>query len=171
MSRKRLIERLKWYYPVERIHAFVTFPALLLYSIYSNSVEEIIFLMYGLIVCIVILYQGQHYWKLKLKRLKGEEFDAKRNIRFFFSSKKINQILISLIPAFFLIQLSFQNWSMWDNKMLFWGILANVFAVLEHINYYHTQLMIDNQYDLQYVIRNRRLKKASLAKNLAENKL
>lgn len=171
MSRKRLIERLRWYYPMEKFHAFVTFPGLLIYSIFSLPIQSIIFLSYGLIICTAILYQGQHYWKLKLKRLKGEQYDNEGNIRFFLSSKKINRILIALIPVFFLIQLSLQNWSIWGNEMLFWGILANAFAVLEHINYYHTQLMIDNPQDLKYVIRNRKLKKASLAKDLVENKI
>lgn len=55
--------------------------------------------------------------------------------------------------------------------MFFIGLLANGFAVLEDINYYHTQLMYDNKYDLKYLIRNQSLKKASLAKNLTEKKI
>jgi hypothetical protein len=46
---------------------------------------------------------------------------------------------------------------------------ANAFGILEHINYYHTQLMIDNTSDLSYLLRNRKFKKASLAKDLSEN--
>jgi len=52
-----------------------------------------------------------------------------------------------------------------------WGILANVFAVLEHVNYYHVQLSIDNAYDVEYVKRNRKLKKASLAKDMKEQEI
>ncbi len=33
---------------------------------------------------------------------------------------------------------------------LFLGILANVFAILEHVNYSHIQLMFDNKYDVAY---------------------
>lgn len=171
MSKNRLITRLKWYFPMERFHAFVTFPIVIIYLLFSFPTHSIVFLIYGLLICIVILYQGQHYWKLKLKRLQGESFDNTENIKFFKTSKKINRILIGLIPLFFLLQLGLQNWNIGVNKMLFWGLLANFFAVLEHINYYHTQLMIDNEYDLKYLLRNKRLKKASLAKDLLDGKI
>jgi hypothetical protein len=52
-----------------------------------------------------------------------------------------------------------------------WAVFANIFGILEHVNYYNRQLMIDNTQDLNYVIRNRKLKIASLAKDLKENKL
>ena len=54
---------------------------------------------------------------------------------------------------------------------MFWAIIANIFGILEHINYYNRQLMIDNASDLNYVIRNRKLKIASLAKDLSENEI
>jgi len=54
---------------------------------------------------------------------------------------------------------------------MLWGILSNIFAILEHINYYNRQLMIDNSSDLEYLKRYKRLKVASLAKDLKENKL
>jgi len=152
MSKARLIKRLKWYYPIERFHTFFTFPILLLYLLSTNPINNIIFLSYGLIVCIVILYQGQLYWKLKLKRLMGKELKQERSLQFFRKSKKVNLLLIFLMPLIFVIQLFFQKWNIKANDMLFWGILANVFAILEHINYYHTQLMIDNKYDIKYLI-------------------
>lgn len=154
---------------MERLHAYCTFPLILLYQIYSNPIQEIIFLIYGLIVCIIILYQGQHYWKLKLHSLLSKTIKQEHALAFFRKSKKFNIILIAGMPLFLGIQLSLQKWSFITNEMLYWGMLANVFGILEYINYYHYQLMIDNKYDLQYVIRNRRLKKASLAKDLIEN--
>jgi len=150
MSKKRLIERLNWYYPQERVHIFVTFPVLLLFLIFINPIKNIIFLAYGMIVCIVIQYQGPHYWKLKLQRLKGEKADNDKN---FFSSKKINLLLIGLIPVFPFVQLFILNWNIRKNQLFFWAVLANGFAVLEYINYYHIQLMIDNKYDFEYVIK------------------
>lgn len=171
MTKARLIKRLKWYYPTERLHTYFTFPLLLFYQIYSNPIQDIIFLVYGLIVCIVILYQGQLYWKLKLQSLMGKTLNQEKNVEFFRKSKKVNMVLLGLIPLFFLIQLKLQEWNITVNKMLFWGILANVFAILEHINYYHIQIMVDNKYDMEYLIRNRRFKKASLAKDLMENKI
>lgn len=171
MTKQRLIDRLKWYYPLERLHTFVTFPGLLLYLVFTNQLEDIVFLAYGIIVCIVILYQGQHYWKLKLKRLEGEKFDNDKNIKFFKSSKKINLILIGLIPILLLIQLFLLDWNIRNHELFFWGVLANIFAILEHVNYYNIQLMIDNKYDFEYLIKHRKLKKASLAKDLIEHKI
>lgn len=171
MSKKRLIKRFTWLYRIEKLHALVTFPLLILYILSKNPFKESVFINYGLLVCTFILYQGQLYWKLKCKRLKGEVIDNDKNIKRFHSYNKINRILIGLIPFFFITQMGLQNWS-FENKSLFiLGWAANIFAVLEHINYYHTQLMIDNQYDIKYVIKNKKLKKASIAKDLLDGEI
>lgn len=75
-----------------------------------------------------------------------------------------------MLPTLF-IQLYVQKWDFGVNEMLYWGILANVFAFLEHINYYYRQLMIDNKYDIEYLITNKRLKKASLVKDLIQKRI
>lgn len=171
MSKTRLIKRLKWYYPTEKFHAYVTFPVLLIYLLFTNPIGNIIHLSYGLAVCIVILYQGQYYWKLKLNGLRGEYVEQNNNIQFFKRSKQLNRVLILFMFPVLLIQMYVQGWSLAANEMFVWGILANGFAILEYINYYHTQLMIDNKYDVEYLIKNKRLKKASLAKDLIENRI
>ena len=124
-----------------------------------------------MVVCIVILYQGQYYWKLKLDRLLSKAVNQEKGLHFFRQSKKLNLVLIGLMSLFFLIQWYLQQWQFTANNMLYWGMLANVFAILEYINYYHIQLMVDNKYDVQYLVKNKRLKKASLAKDLRENKI
>lgn len=171
MSKARLIKRLKWYYPTERFHTYVTFPVILLCLLLANPLKNVILLSYGLIVCIVILYQGQLYWKLKLQRLLGEKIHQADRIRFFKRAKQFNWLLIACMLPVLLLQLYVQGWDFESNDMLLWGVLANVFAILEHINYYYIQLMIDNTYDIEYVRKNKRLKKASLAKDLAENRI
>ena len=171
MSKQKLIKRLKSYYPMERLHAFVTFPAILIYLIFNNSFSNIFFLLYGILVCIIILIQGQHYWKLKLYKLINKPFNQEKNLTIFRNSKKINLILISLIPIIFIIQLYKNDWKIIPENLILWAILANFFAVLEHINYYNRQLMIDNSADLEYLKRNKKLKIASLAKDLKENEL
>lgn len=171
MTRARLIKRLKWYYPTEKFHTYLTCPLLLIYVIYSNPIKDIVFLIYGLLVCIIILYQGQLYWKLKLQSLMGGNLNQEKNIEFFKKSKKLNIFLIGLIPLLLIFQLYLQEWHIRTNQMLFWGLFANVFAILEHVNYYHVQLMVDNKYDIEYLVKNRRLKKASLAKDLIENNI
>lgn len=170
MSKKALIKRLRWYYPLEKFHAFVTFPLLVFYLLNNHALEDTLFLVYGLLVCIVILLQGQHYWKLKLQRLSGKPFNQVKELKLFRKAEWVNIILIGLMPLMLLLQLYFSGWEIKpDNKML-WAICANAFAVLEHINYYHRQLMVDNGADLRYLLTNKRLKIASLRKDLTENK-
>lgn len=171
MSKQKLIKRLKSYYPMERFHAFVTFPAILVYLILNNSFVDIFFLLYGILVCIIILIQGQHYWKLKLYRLMNRPFSQEKNLTIFRNSKKLNLTLIGLIPIIFAIQLYQNDWGTIPENFILWGMLANFFAILEHINYYNRQLMIDNSADLEYLKRNKKLKIASLAKDLKESEL
>ncbi|MBL0685881.1 hypothetical protein [Aquimarina mytili] len=171
MSKQKLIKRLKNYYPMERFHAFVTFPLIFVYLILKNSFIDIFFLLYGLLICIIVLIQGQHYWKLKLYRLINKPFNQEKNLNIFKNSKKFNLILIGLIPIIFGIQIYQNDWQIIPENIIVWGIIANVFGILEHINYYNRQLMIDNLSDLEYIKRNKRLKIASLAKDLKENEL
>ncbi|PWL37622.1 hypothetical protein DKG77_15080 [Flagellimonas aquimarina] len=171
MGKQKLIKRLKSYYPMERFHAFVTFPGILVYLILNNSFTDIFFLIYGILICIIILIQGQHYWKLKLHRLINKPFNQEKNLNIFRSSKKINLALIGLVPIIFVIQLYLNDWKIIPENLILWGMLANLFAILEHINYYNRQLMIDNSSDLEYLKRNKKLKVASLAKDLKENQL
>jgi len=171
MTKQRLIKRFKMLYVLEKFHALVSFPALLIYVLYTNPLKNVILLSYGLIVCIIILYQGQLYWKLKLHKLIGKGVDQARHIQYFKKSKSLNWILIAFIQIVFLIQLYVQDWVLNSNDMMIWAVLANLFAILEHINYYYKQLMIDNLYDLKYFITHKKFKMASLAKDLVEGEI
>lgn len=171
MNKKELIKRLNWYYPMERMHAFITFPCIAIYLLFTNSLLDILFLLYGLVLCILILFQGQHYWKLKLNRLTGKTFDLSKNLLFFRKSKKINLLMIGLIPFILITQLYLTKWTLKTENLMLWAIIANVFGILEHINYYNRQLMIDNKSDLNYLMRYKKLKIASLAKDLSENEI
>ena len=171
MSKTRLIKRLSWYYPTERFHAYVTFPAILLFVWYTHPFLDVVFMSYGFLVCIVILYQGQRYWKLKLDALLGREFDQQKNLKFFGKWKKWNWILIAMIFPLFLFQVFLNKTVGTSDSALFWGTFINIFAVLEHINYYYIQLMVDNMYDVKYILTNCRLKRASLAKDLREGRI
>jgi hypothetical protein len=156
---------------MERFHAFVTFPGVMVYLVFKNSFADIFFLLYGLLICIIILIQGQHYWKLKLYRLTNQPLNQERNLNIFKNTKNLNLLLIGLIPIIFVLQLYLNDWQIITENLIFWGLTANLFAILEHINYYYRQLMIDNLSDLAYLKRNKRLKIASLAKDLKENEL
>lgn len=167
-TKERLIKRLEWYYPTEKFNAFLILGIMVYVSI-TYPIKEIVLLLYGLLLMTIILFQGQHYWKLKLLCLKKKAFDQHKNLQFFRKSKKINIIMIGLIPLFVIIQLLLKDWSLSNSKLFWFGLAANFVGLLEHINYYHRQLMIDNVFDLKYLVRNKQLKVASLRKDLDEN--
>ena len=171
MRKENLIKRLRWYYPMEKFHAYVTFPLITLNVLRKHPVIEILFLLYGLALIIFILMQGQHYWKLKLYRLTDKEFDQRKNLDLFLKVKTINNYLIALIPAVLLLQLYLSGWKIEMDSLMSWALAANLFAILEHINYYYRQLTIDNSADVKYVLTNRRLKVSSLAKDLKDNEI
>jgi hypothetical protein len=168
--KEELIKRVKWLYLNEKIHAIITFPAIIIYLLINHSANDIFLLIYGLLVCTIILLEGQHYWKLKLFRLTNRPIDQEKNIRIFNKLRIINIILIVLIPVILIVQLYLSNWTVKEENLFAWAICANIFAVLEHINYYHIQLMIDNKKDLEYVMKNKRFKTASLRKDLADKR-
>ena len=171
MSKEKLIKRLRMYYPLEKAHAYITFPALIVYFLFNYPFLKSIWFIYGMLLCIFILYQGQKYWQLKLWRLEGKPFSQLENLKFFHKAKKFNSLLILGIPIVFGIQILIVGWTKEDVNILLFSFFANLFAILEHINYYHKQLMIDKTSDVQYLLRNKKLKTASLAKDLQENSL
>lgn len=106
---------------MERFHAFVTFPLIAVYLILENSFSDILFLLYGLLICIIILIQGQHYWKLKLFRLINKPISQEKNLTIFKNSKRLNLLLIALIPIIFGIQISQNNWRIIPENLITWG--------------------------------------------------
>lgn len=155
---------------MEKFHAFVTFPLLTLYFVLNHSFIKTMWFTYGMLICIFILFQGQKYWKLKLWSLEKRPFSHTKNLEFFKMAQRTNLVLLGISPVIFAIQLLFLNWSPKDVQIILWSFFANTFALLEYINYYQKQLMIDNQSDLKYILRNKKLKPASLAKDLKQNK-
>ncbi|WP_143079994.1 hypothetical protein [Hymenobacter arizonensis] len=153
------------------MHAYLTFPVIAVYLLWANAFRNVFFLLYGLLACIIILVQGQHYWKLKLHRLIGKDIEEEKNLQFFKQAKRLNLALVALMPIVGVVQWYVADWEIKAENLLAWALLANAFAVLEHLNYYHRQLSIDNMPDVHYVIRNKKLKISSLAKDLAENKI
>ncbi|MDX1902671.1 MAG: hypothetical protein SFU27_00820 [Thermonemataceae bacterium] len=170
MSKAKLIKRLQWYYPTERFNAYL-FTSVIVYVAYNYPLSHSIFLIYGLVLMTFILFQGQHYWKLKLYRLTNKSFNEERNLKLFRITKKLNVLLIILIPIVFALQWTINKEKNAENELLLWGILANLVGMLEHINYYHRQLMIDNLADLKYLIRHKKLKIASLKKDIDEDRI
>lgn len=110
-----------------------------------------------------ILLQGVLYWHLKLRCI-----DQHRALPGYFKGlfrafQYVNMVLIGAM----LIVLSTSSAVRAD---LFWPAFMLTLAILEQINYYHYQLMYDTRAALAYLRRNRRLRTAALALDLARNR-
>lgn len=170
MSKRRLIKRLSWYYPTELFNVFL-FTGIMIWLLINFPFLEILSLLYGLLIMTVILFQGQYYWRVKLKNLQGKSINQDVTLAYFRISKKFNLVLIALIPFALFIELYLNSWVISNSILYGWAIFANIFGILEYINYYHYQLMYDNVHDLKYLQINKKLKIASLKKDLIENKI
>jgi hypothetical protein len=89
MRKDKIIKRLEWYYPTELFNAWL-FTGIMLFVIYTYKIADALFLVYGLTIMTFILFQGQHYWKLKLYRLTNKKFDEAKNLKLFRKAKRIN---------------------------------------------------------------------------------
>ena len=82
----------------------------------------------------------------------------------------MNEVLIVLFPL-----LCGLCWIIFHEEFLLqryvgWAVFAYLFGVAEHINYYYVQLMYDNLHDWKYLKINRKLKTASLKKDIKAQK-
>jgi hypothetical protein len=169
MNKPQLMRRLTYLFTTERFFVYV-FSALLVYVLLAYPFPSVVLLLYGLGVVTYLLFQGQRYWQLKRDRLRGTPIPKTTPWAFFRQSKGINQWLVGFMPLVCLLQLQLLGWPTTAEKGLLLAVLTNGFGVLEYVNYYHRQLMIDTGADVQYLRRHHKLKVASLAKDLAEQK-
>ncbi|WP_294741975.1 general stress protein [uncultured Exiguobacterium sp.] len=115
----------------------------------------------------LLLIQGAWYWYSKSRQLKeeGTSITPESVVRRLFLCRILNLALIVLTACAFGL-----DWIRFQSDFPVYGLRITlflyVFAILEYINYFHIQLMYDNRSDVQYLIRNRRLKRSALYKDI-----
>jgi hypothetical protein len=144
----------------------VALPALLV-LLWRRSVATVDWEMRtaALVLVCFLLLQGVLYWHLKWRAIIGRRpFPAyfQPLYRFF---QYTNVLLIVAIGVFIAVQSAIASTSdlLWSGGLL-------MFGVLEHINYYHYQLMYDTRATVAYVQRNGRLRRAALGLDLERRK-
>ena len=116
----------------------------------------------ALVAVSYLLLQGALYWQVKHNALSASAPLPPYFHRLFNGFKASNLVLFGGIGLGFTAQLVWAGW----HTQLAWPLGIFLFAVLEHINYYHYQLMYDTSASVRYVLRNRRLRKAALGVDL-----
>ena len=129
--------------------------------VWETSDDPVAWGMRGAAMAMVvyILLQGMLYWQLKLQStITRQALPAyfQPLYRFF----KYSNVVAIVGVAVFIALADGASADLWWSC----GLLA--FAVLEHINYYHYQLMYDTRGAFDYVRRNGRLRKAALGLDL-----
>ncbi|MGW8428165.1 hypothetical protein ACWGJQ_22210 [Peribacillus simplex] len=122
--------------------------------------------VYAFVLLEFILLQGSLYWFLKWKRAKENDYAhlPYTQLRIFLFFKRVNLFLIATGIVVFFYQLKAVE------SGIYWYLFLYVFAIIEHINYYHFRLSYQSPDEMKELIRQRGLRKSILAKELNELK-
>ena len=123
------------------------------------------FAYYSVAIVTLLFWQGAAYWFLKLRAVRGGSAISCSYLQWFARLKWMNLILFMMLP----LVLCFEVWESGHFPTGFnlrAGCALYALAVLEKINYYHYQLMYDTRSDWRYLMKNRKLKKSILRREL-----
>ena len=124
-------------------------------------------LLYGYAMGLVcwLLMQGTLYWHLKLRALTRKTRRLPSYfVPTFLTFRLSNLVCFVLFP---LLAGYLRATGQVQGGQLVGATLLWFFAILEHINYYHLQLMHDNLHDIRYLIQHKRLRPSPLRSDLA----
>lgn len=109
-----------------------------------------------------LLLQGALYWHVKLRALEEGGALPVWFGKLFRAFKLSNQCLLTVAGAAFGARIGIDGW----RETQYMPLAILVFACLEHVNYFHYQLMYDTGNALQYLRRHRQLRRAALGEDL-----
>ncbi|SHN42436.1 hypothetical protein SAMN05192549_11460 [Duganella sacchari] len=121
----------------------------------------------ALSLLVYILVQGTLYWHLKLRSITGQAALPAYFSQVFCSFKWSNLMLAGGL----LVLLFLPERMPLSDTDLRWTVGLLLGALLEHINYYHYQLMYDTRAAFDHLRRHGRLRKAALGIDMARARL
>jgi hypothetical protein len=154
--RQRLIRRLRFLWTFELLNAVVIFPGLILALWQRFQIGG--FTVYTTAVVCGLLLVGAAFWHRMY-------WDVLRGTRTLVRPGPLFRVLNSLFGA---LVLSIPVVLLWmdaihpDDRLV--GAGMGVLALLEYLNYFYVQLSYDNQADVRYLLRQRRLKRGIIAR-------
>jgi hypothetical protein len=162
MIRQKLIKRICSLRNLEFFNIFFL-PACLYIILSSRGITNWQPYTVCMILICFLLLQGTVYWHLKLQSIYKQTSISLGACRVFTLLKKANPSLFIFYP---LLNILGNVCPGLDFHVTFWSNLLFVFAILEYVNYYHYQLSHDNQNDLRYLLRHKKLRRSPLWKDL-----
>ena len=168
-TEKMLIKRLRYLWTWELFDSFFL-PAIAVFTarIVRRPLGVVSICAMALVAW--LLWQGAAYWWLKLQAIRTHSDIAPRYLGWFSAFKKVNWILIGLLPLFVLARLlGGAAFSSGPDVIVSLGFY--VLAVLEQINYYHYQLIYDTAADWRYLKTHKKLKPSKLSQDLEKWKI
>jgi hypothetical protein len=148
----QLIKRLRYLWFFELLDAIVIFP-FIRWS-YRSTVPIRLFSLYAISLVGFILVIGAAFWYLKYRDLIHGTNHLQQSRPFFRLMKYVIPVPLLVLPFLF------------QKSDAAFGCIFGILALLEYINYFYIQLMYDNRADLRYLLQTRRLKRATLAREL-----
>jgi len=162
--KEKLIKRLRYLGTWELFDSFFL-PAVAILSAKAFQWSMGFLTIYSAGLVAWILWQGTVYWLLKFRAVQTDSRIAREPIRWFAVLKKVNWVLIGMLPILLGIQ-CLAGGSFNVSFDLVVGFAFYTLAVLEQINYYYYQLMYDYPPDWRYLVACKKLKRSSLSRAL-----
>jgi hypothetical protein len=167
---KRHIEkRLKYLYSGEllAVISFVILSVLLHHNYPDLKLYSLFSFWTAFLLLEFLLLQGSMYWYIKLKRFRNEKtYITPINVVNRLIILRKTDLLLIAIPLMAFIYDLLRLQSPLPVGGLFIALFIYLFAILEYINYFYTQLSYDNISDLRYLKQRKALKQASIKRDI-----
>ncbi|USG67162.1 hypothetical protein NDK47_07695 [Brevibacillus ruminantium] len=127
---------------------------------YLTSIPSI----YAFVLLEFILLQGSLYWFLKWKQAKQGNFYRlpNRQLCIFVWCKRVNFLLIGIGFLFFFYQITTSAVD------LYWFVFLFLFAIIEHVNYYHIRISYLSWEEIKEFIGQRGFRRSRLAREMQQ---
>lgn len=160
--RAGLRKRLLYLWTLEAFNGLVWFP--LIYAWLGAHFRLGWFSLAALIVVCVMLVVGAAYWFLKWRAVgRSERLTGERVRRAFRAARWLFRGMLALLGVLLAARIAQGNASLAE---LVAGSGLTLLAVLEYVNYFHWQISYDSPSEIRYLLRHRRLKRATLVRDL-----
>jgi hypothetical protein len=160
-----LVRRLNLLWTLELFNSFFL-PAVMVSAARQMRQPVGPLVIYSAAMLALLLWQGTAWWLTMRGAVRSGPPGrvGARALRPFRVFKRVNWVLLALLPVALGVEVLVAG------RLRLFALLAGgacwVLAVLEQVNYYYRQLMYDNPSDLHWLLRNRRLKRSTLARAL-----